>query len=250
MFKKTLVCRAILCALTLSATPAHAVLVNAGQDKDKTIEAIIVTASKRAENIQQTPVTVQAMIGEDLRDQNIGNFDDLVRFMPNITLGGRGPGQSDVFIRGLAIQPISVMLSGAQGTMPNVAMYLDEQPISAPGRNLDIFITDLERIEVLPGPQGTLFGAGSQAGTVRYITAKPQMDGFSAGIGSSFADTRHGESSESIEGYVNWQVSDNFALRAALYHVDRGGYIDNVLGEFTLDPAINPNSSVSLADWT
>ncbi|MCJ8271672.1 MAG: TonB-dependent receptor [Psychrosphaera sp.] len=250
MFKRTLVCEAILCTLTLSAAPANAVLVNAGQEEDKTIEAIIVTASKRAENIQQTPVTVQAMIGEDLKDQNIGNFDDLVRFMPNITLGGRGPGQSDVFIRGLAIQPISVMLSGAQGTMPNVAIYHEEQPISAPGRNLDIFITDLERIEVLPGPQGTLFGAGSQAGTVRYITAKPQMDGFTAGFGSSLADTRHGESSESIEGYVNWQVSDNFALRGALYHVDRGGYIDNVLGEFTLDPAINPNSSVSLADGT
>jgi iron complex outermembrane receptor protein len=107
------------------------------------------------------------MIGEALKDQNIGNFEDLVRFMPNITLGARGPDQSDVFIRGWAIQPISVMLSGAQGTMPNVVMYLDEQPISAPGRNLDVYITDLERIEVLPGPQGTLFGAGSQAGSVQ-----------------------------------------------------------------------------------
>ncbi|MFT4924427.1 MAG: iron complex outermembrane receptor protein [Phenylobacterium sp.] len=155
-----------------------------------------------------------------------------------------------MFIRGMAIQPIAVMLSGAQGTMPNVALYVDEQPVTAPGRNLDVYATDLERIEVLPGPQGTLFGASSQAGTIRYITQKPQLDGVSARVAASTSHTKNGEMSNSVEGFVNLPVSDDFAVRMAFYNVHRGGYIDNVLGEFTLDSAINAQSSVDLAPGT
>ncbi|WDE11406.1 TonB-dependent receptor [Thalassomonas haliotis] len=232
MFQRKAITCAVLSALGLS-TPFSAMA------DTKEIEVIEVTATKRVQSIQSTPVSVQAMSDADLRDNNIGNFDDFVRYMPNVTVGGRGPGQADVFIRGMAIQPISVMLSGAQGTSPNVALYIDEQPVTAPGRNLDVYATDLERIEVLAGPQGTLFGASSQAGTVRYITKKPDTDTFEAGFTSGIANTHSGEISTNVEGFINLPLTDDLAFRAALYSVNKGGYIDNVAGEFTLDPSIN-----------
>lgn len=240
MFNRNRLGQAIACAIAVS--PSIAVLA----EEDKKIETIVVTATKRSQNIQETPLAVQAMGAEELKDNNIGNFDDFVRYMPNVTVGGRGPGQADVFIRGMAIQPITVMLSGAQGTSPNVALYIDEQPVTAPGRNLDVYATDLERIEVLPGPQGTLFGASSQAGTVRYITNKPQTDGFEAGFTSSISNTKEGEMSNSVEAFINLPLTDELAFRAAFYNVHRGGYIDNVAGDFSLDPSINPNIADSV----
>lgn len=233
MFKRKAVSYAVLSALGLSITTA----VSAQSNE---LEVIEVTATKRSQNIQSTPVAVQAMSAEALKDNNVGNFDEFVRYMPNVTVGGRGPGQSDVFIRGMAIQPITVMLSGAQGTSPNVALYIDEQPVTAPGRNLDVYATDLERIEVLPGPQGTLFGASSQAGTVRYITKKPDTTGFEAGFTSGLASTKSGNMSNNVEAFINIPVTSDLAFRAAVYSVNKGGYIDNVYGEFTLDPAKNP----------
>ncbi|WDD96938.1 TonB-dependent receptor [Thalassomonas actiniarum] len=251
MFKRNLVCQAILYALAtgvVSHSLAQESMQTSSQADDDEIETIIVTASKRRQNIQETPIAVHAMSGEALKAQNIGNFDDFVNYMPNVTLGGRGPGQADIFIRGMAIQPIVFRISGAQGVMPNVALYIDEQPVTAPGRNMDVYATDISRIEVLPGPQGTLFGASSQAGTIRYITNKPVFDDFSAGFNVSLADTHKGESSNTIEGYLNLPVNEQLALRAALYNVNRGGYIDNVYGEFTLDPSINPDSAANVPD--
>ncbi len=242
MFNRNRVGQAIAYALSAIVTSTYA----ADVDGDKKIETIEVTATKRTQNIQETPIAVQAMSARDLKANNIGNFDDFVRYMPNVTVGGRGPGQSDVFIRGMAIQPITVMLSGAQGTSPNVALYVDEQPVTAPGRNLDVYATDLQRIEVLPGPQGTLFGASSQAGTIRYITNKPMIGEFEAGFTSDLSSTYHGEMNNSVEGYINLPLTDELAFRAAFYNVQRGGYIDNVAGEFTLDPKINTNVADSV----
>nr|WP_262690829.1 TonB-dependent receptor [Kordiimonas aestuarii] len=237
---------ALLTSVPMAAFAPHAVAEEAAG-----IEEITVTATKRAASTQDVAVAVQAINGKALRDQNIGNFDDYVRFLPNVTAGGRGPGQSTVFIRGMAVQPITVMLSGAQGTTPNVALYVDEQPVTAPGRNLDVYAADLERIEVLPGPQGTLFGASSQAGTVRLITNKPNASEFEAGFEGSVSFTKKGEMSEGVEGHVNVPiVEDKFAMRAVVYSINEGGYIDNVPGTFTTDPSINPDSALNLADGT
>lgn len=249
MFKKNLVCQAILYALASGIISESIIAeVNAQENSHDDMETIIVTATKRRENIQDTPIAVHALNSAALKEQNIGNFEDFVNYMPNVTLGGKGPGQADIFIRGMAIQPISIRLSGAQGVMPNVALYLDEQPVTAPGRNMDIYAADMMRIEVLPGPQGTLFGASSQAGTIRYITNKPILNDFLTGFSSSISNTRHGELSNSFEGYLNLPITDDIAVRAAFYNINRGGYIDNVYGEYTLDPNINPDSAVNLAD--
>ncbi|MDG2044396.1 MAG: TonB-dependent receptor [Maricaulis sp.] len=210
------------------------------------IDQITVTATKREQSSQDVPIALTAVSGETLEELEVGNFDDYVRYLPNVSFGGRGPGQSTPYIRGLAVQPITVLLSGAQGTTPNVALFLDEQPVTAPGRNLDVYATDIARIEVLPGPQGTLFGASSQAGTIRLITNKPDFSGFSAGVETSVGFTAHSDDmSSGVEGYINVPVNDQLAFRAAFYNVSEAGYIDNVPGTFTTDPAINPLSTAT-----
>lgn len=227
--------------LTATAFTAAGATVAAAQ-----VETITVTATKREQTAQSIPVTVNAVSEETIKELEIDNFDDYVRYLPGVTAGGRGPGQSTAYIRGMAVQPITVLLSGAQGTTPNVALYLDEQPVTAPGRNLDVYAVDLERIEVLPGPQGTLFGASSQAGTIRLITNKPDFEGFSAGFESSFGFTEHSDDfSTGLEGYVNVPINDRVAVRGAFYSVNEAGFIDNVHGAFTTDPAINPLSQAT-----
>ena len=209
------------------------------------IEEVIVTATKRASSAQEIPVTVNVLDETTMDDVAIGNFDDYVRHLPNVSSASVGPGRATVYIRGMAVQPITVLLSGAQGTSPNVALYLDEPPVTAPGRNLDVYATDIQRIEVLPGPQGTLFGASSQAGTIRLITNKPQVEAFATGADVTMSNTKDGDMSTAIEAFINIPVNDRMAVRGAFYSVSEGGYIDNVLGSFTTDPAINPLSTAS-----
>ena len=124
----------------------------------------------------------------------------------------------------------NLTVAGVAGLAPNVAFYLDEQPLAQPGRNLDVYAVDLERVEVLPGPQGTLYGASSQAGTVRLITNKPVLGEYSAYANFDVSFTESGERSQSVQAVVNIPVGDNFALRGVAFVDDRGGFIDNVHG--------------------
>jgi outer membrane receptor protein involved in Fe transport len=248
MMQRNRLSQAILWSLAATAaTGVQAQDEQAEDENSKAIERIVVTATKTEEvDLQEAPVTVQALGGDELAQMNIGDFSDLRNSVPGLNAAGRGPGQNTIFIRGMAVQPITVLLSGAQGTMPNVALYLDEQPVTAPGRNLDVYATDLSRIEVLPGPQGTLFGASSQAGTIRYITNKPDLGGFDAGFTAEASFTKDGEMNGTGEGFINIPLGRNTAMRAAFYNVQLGGYIDNVQGTFTLDPDINEDSAVDL----
>jgi len=248
MMRKNRLSQAIFWSLAATATTLQAQDNDANQDEgSREIETIVVTATKTEEvDLQAAPVTVQAVGAEELNQQNIGNFDDLRNSVPGLNAASRGPGQQTIFIRGMAVQPITVLLSGAQGTQPNVALYLDEQPVTAPGRNLDVYATDLERIEVLPGPQGTLFGASSQAGTIRYITNKPRLYEFNAGFSAEASFTKDGEMNGSGEGFLNIPIGDKTAARLTFYNVNYGGYIDNVRGTFTTDPEINPDSAIDL----
>jgi len=196
------------------------------------LEEVVVTATKRAENLQDVAVTVTALSGDRLEELNVQNFDDYIRYLPGVNAAGRGPGQSSIFIRGMATDSSDQTSIEIGAPVPNVALYLDEQPVSSGGRNLDVYAADIERIEVLPGPQGTLFGASSQAGTVRLITRKPVLNEFEAGFDASVATTHKGDESNSAEAYINWPVlKDRLAVRAVVYNADEGGYIDNVFGE-------------------
>lgn len=241
MIRKKELARAIALALT---TSSGLYSITAVAD----LEEVIVTATKRAENLQDVAVSV-AVLGEEKLDQlNVANFDDYIRYLPGVNSAGRGPGQSSIFIRGMATDSSDQTSIEIGAPVPNVALYLDEQPVSSGGRNLDVYAADIARVEVLPGPQGTLFGASSQAGTIRLITNKPIYNEFHSGFKASIANTRHGEISNSVEAYVNVPlIDDKLSIRGVFYNAVEGGYIDNVFGEnaYTADDAGFPEGAES-----
>ncbi|MBD60128.1 MAG: TonB-dependent receptor [Citromicrobium sp.] len=198
------------------------------------VPTIVVTAQKRSEDLQDVPVAVQALGEEGLEQLNVDTFADYLDQLPSITAGGSGPGQSTIYIRGLASTTPNLTTAGVAGLAPNVALYLDEQPLSQPGRNLDVYAADLERIEVLSGPQGTLFGASSQAGVVRLITNKPEIGVWEGEVNAGLSFTKGGEASYKGELIVNLPLADSLAMRIVAFNDRQGGYIDNVPGSQTL----------------
>ncbi len=194
------------------------------------IEEVVVTATKRAESTQDIAVAVSAVNESTLEQLGISNFEDYLLQLPGVTAGGSGPGQNTIYIRGVASTTPNLTTAGVAGLAPNVAFYLDEQPIAQPGRNLDVYAADMNRVEVLSGPQGTLFGASSQAGTVRLITNKPDPTGNYASVDLGTAFTEDGEMSNNVEAMVNIPLSDTFTVRGVVYVDNQGGYIDNVRG--------------------
>ena len=208
--------------LPLIASPVHAQL-----------EEVVVTATKQAESLQDVPISVNALSGDSMREQGIMTFDEYVSFLPNVVDAGNSPGMREIYIRGSATEQGSVTVSSAQGSAPGVALYLDETPVSFGGRNLDVYAADLERIEVLAGPQGTLFGASSQAGNMRMITNKPAMGEMQGRIDIGMGSTQGGDTSSNLEGMINIPIGENLAIRAVGYNNRQGGWIDNASSTFT-----------------
>jgi iron complex outermembrane recepter protein len=202
----------------------------AAEERQGGVGTIVVTAQRRSEDLQDVPISVSAIGEEQLDELNIDTFEDYLDQIPSVTAGGNGPGQSTIYIRGLASTTPNITVAGVAGLAPNVALYLNDQPLSQPGRNLDVYAADLARIEVLSGPQGTLFGASSQAGVVRLITNKPDLSGFSAKSSAGISFTKGGEASYQGEFMINVPVTETFGLRGVAYLDDQGGYIDNVPG--------------------
>ena len=221
---------AIIAALGTSSF-AFAQTSDVSAKPKRKIETIEVTATKRTESIQDVPVTVSALSGEALENLGVDNFNDYVEFLPNVVFQGTGPGQNEIYIRGAATSQTSISVSTVQALQPSVAFYLDEQPVSMQGRNLDVYAADMQRVEVLPGPQGTLFGASSQSGTVRMITKKPDFTGFSGGVDIGASFTKGGEMSNSVEAFLNFVLRDDLAVRITAYNDRQGGWIDNILNE-------------------
>ncbi len=207
------------------------------QDADTSyggLEEIVVTSTKRQASTQDVAVAVTAMSEMTLEENNINVFTDYLLQLPGISSGGAGPGQGTIYIRGIASTTPNLSTAGVAGLAPNVALYLDEQPVTQVGRNLDVYAADLNRIEVLPGSQGTLFGASSQAGTIRLITNKPDTTAFAASMNGGISSTQDGEMSEKLEAMINYPIiDDKFAVRAVFFIDNQGGYIDNVPGVVT-----------------
>ena len=201
------------------------------------LEEIIVTAQRRNESIQNVPITIQAISGEQLGQLAVTTFDDVVKMLPNVTFGANGPGQGNIFMRGLSAGFAGNQSSATVAPMPNVATYLDDQPLSFPARNADVYMADMERVEVLEGPQGTLFGGGAEAGAVRYITNKPKIGKTEGNVEASYGTTAHGDPNTSMTGVINLPVTDSVAVRVVAYNDRRGGYIDNVKTDFTRYPS-------------
>ena len=197
------------------------------------IETIVVTATKRSERIEEVSIPVQAITADGLRRLGAQTFEAYLNFLPNVANAGNGPGKKELYLRGSATEQSGVTVSTQQGSAPGVAIYIDEQPVSFGGRNLDLYAADLERIEVVSGPQGTLFGASSQSGNLRYITRKPDALAFAAGFNTSYGITEGGADSAAADAFLNLPLGPAAAVRLTAYSAAQGGWIDNVPGTFT-----------------
>jgi len=194
------------------------------------LEEVVVTARKKEEGLQSVPIAVTALGEESLEQKGINVFEDYLLQLPGVTAGGSGPGNNTIYIRGLASTTPALTTAGVAGLAPNVSFYLDEQPLAQPGRNLDVYAADISRVEVLSGPQGTLFGASSQAGVVRMITNKPVIGERESSLELEGRYMSKGKMGTKFEYMSNIPLSDTSALRFVAYRDRRGGYIDQVTG--------------------
>ncbi len=214
--------------------PAIPVLAADATSPGDQIQEIIVTAQRRSESIQNVPITIQALTGEALSQLNAQTLDDVIKYLPNVTAATSGPGLSQIFMRGLSVGSDGTQSGGSISGFPNVAIYLDDQSGQLPGRNLDVYAADLERVEVLEGPQGTLFGAGAQAGAIRYITNKPKLNTTEGSVSAGYGVTAGGDPNSDFSAVLNLPlIADTLAVRGVVYNDHRGGYINNVPGTFT-----------------
>src|SRR3954469_18753256 len=204
---------------------------------------IIITATKREENLQNVPISVQAIGTRRLDQLNISNFEDYTKQLPSVSFDTSQPGSTTVYVRGVATGSDG----NHTGSLPSVGFYLDEQPVTTIGGTLDVHIYDIARIESLAGPQGTLYGASSEAGTIRIITNKPEMGVTTGRVDGEFNTVAHGGVGGSLEGMINIPITDRIAFRAVGFYQHDAGYIDNVLGQVTLcgDPTFDESGDVN-----
>ncbi len=228
-----------LSSLAFANTDTQAVNESTGESKDKAVQldAVEVTAQKRKENLQKVPISIQVLGTQKLTEMNVNDFEDYAKLLPSLTYTQGEGGTPTPYFRGV--------VSGNDGnhsaSLPSVGVYFDEQPVTTIGGALDIHVYDIERVEALAGPQGTLYGASSQSGTLKIITNKPDASGFAAGYGVEVNSVANGGMGYVGEGYINVPLSENVALRAVGWRKHEAGYIDNVFGTRTF-----PTSGITI----
>ncbi|MBH0114541.1 TonB-dependent receptor [Novosphingobium sp. YJ-S2-02] len=224
----------ILAGMSLGAASAVAQdSAVTGQDE---FGDIVVTATRTSESIQKVPISIQALGAAKLEERQITGLSDFANLMPSVTIAGLGPGRQTPYFRGIV---------PAGGSYASVGYYLDDIPIAGTGVP-DIHVYDVERIEALSGPQGTLYGAGSLAGTVRFITNKPKLDTFEYGYSVEGNKYGAGDMGGQLESYVNAPLTNTLAIRAMGYYRRDGGYIDNTPNNGTFNDG--RTSSLTLGD--
>jgi len=228
-FKRNHLARSISLILAGSAIATTIVAPAQAQDDSSAIlEEIIVTAQKREQNLQDVAVSIQVLDNAALENLDVRGFEDFIHFLPTVQLAtggaGLGPGFGQVYMRGI--------VSGGDGnhsaSMPSVGYYLDEQPVTTINQILDIHMYDIARVETLAGPQGTLYGQGSQSGTIRIITNKPVMGETEGGLDLEANATENGDPGYDLSGFVNIPMGERAAVRLVGWHKKLGGYIDQV----------------------
>ncbi len=217
------IARMIGALLFVSVLWPLAVVAQDADEDEMTFEVVLVTATRREESLQDISIAVTALSGDFLQDIGAINFSDYARFVPGLDFSDQGTGQNRITIRGISPE------SGVQ----TVGMYFDEIPTNAAnGGQFDIKLVDIERVEVLKGPQGTRYGEGSMGGTIRVLTAKPNAQEMEGRVAGSYSSVSHGGSGYNMTGMINIPiVEDTFALRVVAYHEDSPGFIDNVFLE-------------------
>ena len=215
---------AVLLTSTAFAVPAWAQEA-AGSDSD----VIVVTAQKREQNLQDVPIAINAIGNEKLDQLQVSELQDVVKFLPSVTIQQGGPGFAQVYFRGVA----SGENANHSASLPTVGTYLDEMPITTIQGALDLHAYDLARVEALAGPQGTLYGASSMAGTLKLVTNAPDPSGLYGSAGVEFNNVAHGDFGAIYEGFLNVPIAEGAAARLVGWYRDDAGYIDNVLGART-----------------
>lgn len=201
-----------------------------------TIEEIVVTATKRASTIQDVPFSINAQSQRDIQRSGANSIEDLSRNVAGLTVQNLGPGQSQVAIRGVSAGQV---IRDQPGVKEQVGVYMDESVISLSLFTPDFDLYDLNRVETLRGPQGTLFGSGSVGGTIRYITNQPVI-GVSEGSFELDVNTvTDGNEGGSFKGMVNVPLTDNAALRLVGYSTEYAGFIDSILENGERDSDVN-----------
>lgn len=221
MKQKSLINAAICCVLGGALAP---MCVRAAPADEDIIEQIIVTAQKRETALQDVPFSVAAASEQQIRNSGAANVVELSRNFAGLTITDLGPGQSQVAIRGISAGQV---IRDQPGVKESVGVYLDESAVSVALFTPDLELFDLERFEVLRGPQGTLFGAGSSAGTIRYITRQPQLGEFA---GAAAVDGYTGSDTDvggGIKGMINVPMGQAAAFRLVGYYNELAGFIDS-----------------------
>ncbi len=229
----------------LTAAVVAAIYPAAGQaaDEPKVLEEVIVTATKRATDLQDVGQSITAFSTFDIERMGIKSMKDYIAALPSVVLKSERPGRNDLVMRGVS-EDANTWYVDSQ-----VSLYLDETPMTTSSQQVSVRAIDLQRIEALPGPQGTLFGASSQTGTLRMITNKPDHDGFSGAIDASYGAIKGGDVSHDISGHLNIPLIENvLSMRIVGYTSHDGGYVDNVYGE-SWSGSIN-NSDIVAKDQT
>ena len=198
------------------------------QNTTPVLEEIIVTASKRGEqDLQTVPVTITAFSSESLQHRGLNNIEDISQFTAGMEVQKQAPGRTQVIIRGVTLGAVSSIEPQNRST---TGIYLNDVAFDQNGQNPDPDLFDLERVEVLKGPQGSLFGSSAMAGAVRYITKRPELNRASGRISGDYSNTEDGGDNYAIRGVVNIPlVNDKLAARVMAYHVDNDGWIDNIV---------------------
>ncbi|BFI95371.1 MAG: TonB-dependent receptor [Rhodanobacter sp.] len=218
---------------------------SAKKPRTTTLSEVTVTAQKRVENLQKVPISINVLENDQLQALQVQGFKDYVQYLPSVDFqeggGGiaTGPGFASIYMRGVA----SGGNTNHSGSQPSVGVYLDEQPITTIQGPLDIHMYDIARIEVLAGPQGTLYGASAEAGALRIITNKPDPSGFAANYSLDANTVTHGGIGGTAEGMLNIPLSSKAAIRLVGWHEHDAGYVDNVAGSRTF-----PSSGITISN--
>ena len=225
--------RAVLKMMPIASAIVAAIHPAFAQEESSSggLQEVVVTAQKRTEDLQSVPISVVAINTQAMENLNIQNQDDYIRYLPSVTVqksgsggGANGPGFGNVIMRGIS----SDSGQNHSGPVPTVGTYLDEQPITTIQGAMDVHLYDIARVEALMGPQGTLYGASSEAGTLRIITNKPDPSGFKAEYQLEGNYVDHGEGGGLAQGFVNIPLGSTAAIRLVGWYEHDGGYIDNI----------------------
>jgi len=210
-----------------------------------TLEEVVVTAQKVSQNLQNVPISIEAISNQKLEQLNIVSLDSYVEYLAGVTTiksigqGGNGIGTSHVYMRGIN----SGQDGNHSGSQPTVGTYFDEQPVTTIDGTVDMHMYDIARVEVLEGPQGTLYGASSEAGTIRIISNKPDPSKFEAGYDLGGQSITHGGQGWKAEGFVNVPLAPWAAVRLVAWDEHDPGYIDNIAGTNLNAGILNGNRS-------